>query len=63
MGSALKNVNARLKGYFGSLSGLEIQSVEGEGTTAVLRLCDALAGDGDGEEELTVDTLGSLLGR
>ena len=63
MGIALKNVNARLKGYFGSLSGLEIQSIEGEGTTAVLRLCDALAVNGAGEEGLTVDTLGSLLGR
>ncbi|MGN0038752.1 MAG: histidine kinase [Coriobacteriales bacterium] len=63
MGIALKNVNARLKGYFGSLSGLVIQSVEGEGTTAVLNLCGALVKEDGEAEELTVDTLGSLLGR
>lgn len=43
MGIALKNVDARLKGYFGSLSGLHVESVYGEGTTVYLSLYDALA--------------------
>lgn len=43
MGIALKNVNARLKGYFGSLSGIHIESTYGKGTTVYLSMYDALA--------------------
>ena len=42
MGIALQNVNARLKGYFGNMSGMRIESTYGEGTTVYLSLCDAL---------------------
>ena len=42
MGIALKNVNARLRGYFGALSGLHIKSTRGVGTTVTLTLYDAL---------------------
>ncbi len=41
MGIALKNVNARLQGYFGGASGLCVESVEGEGTTVKLTLSEA----------------------
>ena len=37
MGIALKNVNARLKAYFGTISGLYIDSKVGVGTTAYLK--------------------------
>ena len=43
MGIALKNVNARLKAYFGAISGLYVDSKEGSGTTVYLSLYDALA--------------------
>lgn len=42
MGIALKNVNARLKAYFGAISGLYVDSTLGEGTTVYLSLYDAL---------------------
>ena len=61
MGIALKNVNARLKGYFGSLSGLSIQSVEGEGTTVVLLLSEALSSPEHEAEELSKGDLDKLL--
>lgn len=61
MGIALKNVNARLRGYFGSLSGLSIQSVEGEGTTVVLLLSEALAAPEQEAEELSKGDLDKLL--
>ena len=43
MGIALKNVNARLKGYFGTRSGLRVDSELGVGTTITLTLYDALS--------------------
>ena len=43
MGIALKNVNARLQGYFGGQSGLFVTSEEGKGTTVNLTLSDAVA--------------------
>ena len=43
MGIALKNVDARLKGYFGALSGLHVESELGVGTTVFLSLYDALS--------------------
>ena len=61
MGIALKNVNARLKGYLGSLSGLSIQSVEGEGTTVVLLLSEALSSPEHEAEELSKGDLDKLL--
>ena len=42
MGIALGNVDARLKGYFGNLSGLHMESEFGEGTTVYLSLYNAL---------------------
>ena len=60
MGIALKNVNARLKAYFGAISGLYIDSKYGKGTTVYLSLYDALANqnlgteDEDEEEEMEV---------
>lgn len=51
MGIALKNVNARLKGYFGSLSGLHIESELGVGTTVYLSLYDAFANKPDDNGE------------
>lgn len=42
MGIALKNVNARLKAFFGAISGLYIDSEYGKGTTVYLNLYDAL---------------------
>ncbi len=57
MGIALKNVNARLKAYFGAISGLYVDSKYGVGTTVYLSLFDALVGqnlsgkDDDDEEE------------
>ncbi len=42
MGIALKNVNMRLKAYFGTVSGIYIDSTLGEGTTVYLSLYDAL---------------------
>ena len=58
MGIALKNVNARLKAYFGSISGLYIDSELGSGTTVYLSLYDALVsqnlGDADESAELQV---------
>ncbi len=42
MGLALKNVQARLKGYFGEESGLQIESEYGKGTTVFLTMHDAL---------------------
>ncbi|MCQ2751939.1 MAG: histidine kinase [Coriobacteriales bacterium] len=41
MGIALKNVDARLKGYFGALSGIKIDSVFGKGTSVYLTLYGA----------------------
>lgn len=38
LGIALKNVDDRLKGHFGSDSGITVASVEGEGTTVILAL-------------------------
>jgi two-component system sensor histidine kinase LytS len=46
MGIALKNVNARLKAYFGAISGLYVDSKLGEGTTVYLSLYDALLEQG-----------------
>ena len=46
MGIALKNVQARLKGFFGSLSKLSIESEEGVGTKVILVL-DGAWDDGD----------------
>lgn len=43
MGIALKNVDARLRGYFGQSSGLHIESIYGQGATVYLKLHDALA--------------------
>lgn len=40
MGVALKNVDDRLKGYFGPTSGITMESVYGEGTTVFLNLND-----------------------
>ena len=54
-------MNARLRGYFGSLSGLSIQSVEGEGTTVVLLLSEALAAPEQEAEELSKGDLDKLL--
>ena len=51
MGIALKNVNARLKGFFGSLSGLHIESEYGVGTTVYLSLYDAFANKGANGDE------------
>jgi two-component system sensor histidine kinase YesM len=42
MGIALGNVDARLKGFFGSMSGLHIESEYGVGTTVYLSLYNAL---------------------
>jgi len=39
LGIALKNVDDRLKGYFGSESGVEISSKLGRGTVVRLRIC------------------------
>ena len=47
MGIALGNVDARLKGYFGSLSGLHVESEYGVGTTVYLSLYDALVDEDD----------------
>ena len=58
MGIALQNVNARLKGYFGNLSGLHIESIYGEGTTVYLSLYDALK---ETKKE-KVESLDALLG-
>ncbi len=44
MGIALKNVNARLKAFFGAISGLYVDSKVGKGTTVYLSLYDALVG-------------------
>lgn len=38
LGIALKNVDDRLKGHFGPDSGIEVSSVEGDGTTVTLTL-------------------------
>ncbi|MGI6033244.1 MAG: histidine kinase [Coriobacteriales bacterium] len=43
MGIALKNVNARIKACFGTISGIHIDSELGKGTTVYLNLYDALA--------------------
>ncbi len=51
MGIALKNVNARLKAYFGTISGLYIDSKVGVGTTAYLSLYDVLDRQHLGAEE------------
>ena len=58
MGIALKNVNARLKAYFGSISGLYIDSELGTGTTVYLSLYDALVTQslGDAEESAEPQT-------
>ena len=57
MGIAIKNVNARLKAYFGTISGLYIDSKVGEGTTVYLSLYDALADqhllDDEDDEDVT----------
>jgi two-component system sensor histidine kinase LytS len=39
LGIALRNVDDRLKGHFGSESGLVVRSVEGEGTVVNLEIC------------------------
>lgn len=46
MGIALKNVDARLKAFFGAISGLYIDSDYGKGTTVYLNLYDALVDQG-----------------
>jgi two-component system sensor histidine kinase LytS len=38
LGIALKNVDDRLKGHFGPDSGLDVQSIEGRGTTVTFTL-------------------------
>lgn len=40
MGIALKNINRRLKAFFGEISGITIESEYGEGTTVSLNLYD-----------------------
>lgn len=58
MGIALKNVNARLKAFFGAISGLYIDSEYGKGTTVYLNLYDALVDqdlDDDDDDEEVVD--------
>ena len=55
MGIALKNVNARLKAYFGAISGLYIDSKVGEGTTVYLSLYDALVKQNLDEEDEEVE--------
>lgn len=55
MGIALKNVNARLKAYFGAISGLYIDSKFGEGTTVYLSLFDALVGQNLSDDDDEVD--------
>jgi two-component system, LytTR family, sensor histidine kinase LytS len=47
MGIALKNVDDRLKGYFGTASGIKIESEYGVGTTVNLVLHDAHRNKGD----------------
>ena len=42
LGIALKNVDDRLKGHFGPDSGIEVSSVEGDGTTVTLTLGTAI---------------------
>ncbi|MDZ4179664.1 MAG: histidine kinase [Coriobacteriia bacterium] len=49
LGIALTNVHDRLKGYFGPGSGLEVHSVEGEGTTVHLTIAAVPAEAGDSE--------------
>lgn len=46
LGIALKNVNARLKAFFGAISGLYVDSEYGKGTTVYLNLYDALVDQG-----------------
>lgn len=41
MGIALRNINARLKSFFGEISGISIDSEYGKGTTVSLNLYDA----------------------
>lgn len=64
MGIALKNVNGRIKAFFGAISGLYVDSEYGKGTTVYLNLYDALVdqginisdeevGSGSGEEALS----------
>ena len=52
MGIALKNVNARLHGYFGSSSGMRIESEYGEGTTVYLTLRDAMKSFDEDDDSL-----------
>ena len=67
MGIALKNVNARLKACFGSISGLYIDSTVGKGTTVYLSLFDALAtqhleeDDDDDDDEAELDKVAGAL--
>ena len=50
LGIALKNVDDRLRGYFGSGSGLTVESREGEGTTVTLSVVTEMAGEGGGTD-------------
>ena len=43
LGIALKNVDDRLKGYFGPCCGLHVESREGHGTTVTLTIALAPA--------------------
>ena len=75
MGIALKNVNARIKAFFGAISGLYIDSEYGKGTTVYLNLYDALVDQGinitddeiegaddDGAEDVISEASGPLSG-
>lgn len=57
MGIALKNVDARLKGYFGNLSGLHIESTYGHGTSVYLSLYDAFKEEPQANETESLDAL------
>lgn len=75
MGIALKNVNARIKAFFGAISDLYIDSEYGKGTTVYLNLYDALVDQGinitddeiegaddDGAEDVISEASGPLSG-
>jgi len=48
LGIALTNVHDRLRGHFGSGSGVKVDSVEGSGTAVTLTICKASIEAGDG---------------
>ena len=62
MGIALKNVDARLRGYFGQSSGLQIESVYGQGATVYLKLHGALANmkDKNGSNDDTISGIENI---